>query len=96
MESSKETKEFHLPLEMQFAMRKAEVHANDLNREELICALLNLYHQRLMEWNAIKALMAEEQVEIEFDIPTDLELTELVGQIHDLDDEEDDEPFARR
>ena len=96
MESSKETKEFHLPLEMQFAMRKAEVHANDLNREELICALLNLYHQRLMEWNAIKALMAEEQVEIEFDIPTDLELTELVGQIHDLDDDEDDEPFARR
>ena len=96
MESSKETKEFHLPLEMQFAMRKAEVHANDLNREELICALLNLYHQRLMEWNAIKALMAEEQVEIEFDIPTDLELTELVGQMHDLDDEDDDEPFARR
>ena len=96
MESSKETKEFHLPLVMQFAMRKAEVHANDLNREELICALLNLYHQRLMEWNAIKALMAEEQVEIEFDIPTDLELTELVGQIHDLDDDEDDEPFARR
>ena len=77
-------------------MRKAEVHANDLNREELICALLNLYHQRLMEWNAIKALMAEEQVEIEFDIPTDLELTELVGQMHDLDDEDDDEPFARR
>ena len=96
MESSKETKEFHLPLEMQFAMRKAEVHANDLNREELICALLNLYHQRLMEWNAIKALMAEEQVEIEFDIPTDLELTELVGQMHDLDEEDDDEPFARR
>ena len=96
MESSKETKEFHLPLEMQFAMRKAEVHANDLNREELICALLNLYHQRLMEWNAIKALMAEEQVEIEFDIPTDLELTELLGQMHDLDDENDDEPFARR
>ena len=42
MDSSKETKEFHLPLEMQFAMRKAEVHAKELDREELIVALLNL------------------------------------------------------
>ena len=30
MEQSKEKKEFHLPLEMQFAMRKAEVHAKEL------------------------------------------------------------------
>ena len=88
MESSKETKEFHLPLEMQFAMRKAEVHA-----KELIVALLNLYHQRLMEWNAIKALMAEEHVDIEFDIPTDLELSELVGQM-EFEDEDDGGSFA--
>ena len=40
MEHSSETKEFHLPLEMQFAMRKAEVHAKDLDRDELICALV--------------------------------------------------------
>jgi|TARA_E500000318_G_scaffold109177_1_gene121579 hypothetical protein len=92
MEHSSETKEFHLPLEMQFAMRKAEVHAKDLDRDELICALLNLYHQRLMEWNALKALMAEEQVDIEFDIPTDLELSELVSYIpDDLIGEDDDE-----
>lgn len=91
MDSSKETKEFHLPLEMQFAMRKAEVHAKELDREELIVALLNLYHQRLMEWNALKALMAEEQVDIEFDIPTDIELTELIGQFGDLMDEHDDD-----
>ncbi len=95
MDSSKETKEFHLPLEMQFAMRKAEVHAKELDREELIVALLNLYHQRLMEWNALKALMAEEQVDIEFDIPTDIELTELIGQFGDLLDEDvDDEGFS--
>ena len=93
MESSKETKEFHLPLEMQFAMRKAEVHAKELDREELIVALLNLYHQRLMEWNAIKALMAEEQVDIEFDIPTELELSELVGQM-EFEDEDDGGSFA--
>jgi|TARA_E500000305_G_scaffold94114_1_gene82922 hypothetical protein len=95
VDSSKETKEFHLPLEMQFAMRKAEVHAKELDREELIVALLNLYHQRLMEWNALKALMAEEQVDIEFDIPTDIELTELIGQFGDLMDEyDDDEGFS--
>ena len=95
MDSSKETKEFHLPLEMQFAMRKAEVHAKELDREELIVALLNLYHQRLMERNALKALMAEEQVDIEFDIPTDIELTELIGQFGDLMDEyDDDEGFS--
>lgn len=93
MESSKETKEFHLPLEMQFAMRKAEVHAKELDREELIVALLNLYHQRLMEWNAIKALMAEEQIDIEFDIPTDLELSELVGQM-EFEEGDDDGYFA--
>jgi|TARA_E500000318_G_scaffold1328_1_gene1787 hypothetical protein len=80
---------------MQFAMRKAEVHAKELDREELIVALLNLYHQRLMEWNALKALMAEEQVDIEFDIPTDIELTELIGQFGDLMDEyDDDEGFS--
>jgi len=92
MEHSSETKEFHLPIEFEFAMRKAEIHAKDLNRDELICALLNLYHQRLMEWNALKALMAEEQVDIEFDIPTDLELSELVTySLEDLDDEDGDE-----
>lgn len=91
MEQSKEKKEFHLPLEMQFAMRKAEVHAKDLNREELICALLNLYHQRLMEWNAVKSLMAEEQIDINFDIPSDLELNELI--ITEFEDEDDDDPL---
>jgi hypothetical protein len=92
MENTSETKEFHLPLEMQFAMRKAEVHAQELDRDELICALLNLYHQRLMEWNALKALMAEEQIDIDFDIPTDIEITELSLQfLQDNDEEADDE-----
>jgi len=92
MEQSKEKKEFHLPLEMQFAMRKAEVHAKELNREELICCLLNLYHQRLMEWNAVKSLMAEEHIDINFDIPSDLELSELlITAIEDGDEDEDDD-----
>jgi len=92
MENTSETKEFHLPLELQFAMRKAEVHAQELDRDELICALLNLYHQRLMEWNALKALMAEEQIDIDFDFPTDVEITELSLQyFQDNDEEADDE-----
>ena len=95
MEQSKEKKEFHLPLEMQFAMRKAEVHAKELTREELICALLNLYHQRLMEWNAVKSLMAEEQIDIAFDIPSDLELSELIiSEFDDVDDDEEDNLYA--
>ena len=95
MEQSKEKKEFHLPLEMQFAMRKAEVHAKELNREELICALLNLYHQRLMEWNAVKSLMAEEQIDIAFDIPSDLELSELIiSEFEDADDDDEDSLYA--
>jgi hypothetical protein len=86
-------KEFHLPLEMQFAMRKAELHARELDKEELVQALLNLYHQRLMEWNTLQSLMAEEAVEIQFDIPTDLEVYELVDSYLDNcpdDDEEED------
>ena len=79
MDSSKETKEFHLPLEMQFAMRKAEVHAKELDREELIVALAKFIPPTSYGVERdLKALMAEEHVDIEFDIPTDTDLTELI------------------
>lgn len=84
-------KEFHLPLEMQFSMRKAELHARELDKEELVQALLNLYHQRLMEWNTLQSLMAEEAVEIQFDIPTDLEVYELVDSYLENCPEDDEE-----
>ena len=76
-------------------MRKAELQAQEMTWEQLYAALLNLYHQRLMEWYAVKSLMADENVNIEFDIPTDLELAELAAAcIMDDDDEEDDlQPF---
>jgi hypothetical protein len=90
MERSVEPREFELPLELQFSMRKAELAAKDLTWEELYCALLNLYHQRLMEWYAVKALMEEENVSIDFDIPTDLELAELAAACA-FDDEDDDD-----
>lgn len=71
-------------------MRKAELQAQEMTWDQLYSALLNLYHQRLMEWYAVKSLMADENVNIEFDIPTDLELAELAAACI-YDDEEDDD-----
>ncbi len=99
MERSVEPRNFELPLELQFSMRKAELQAQEMTWEQLYSALLNLYHQRLMEWYAVKSLMADENVDLEFDIPTDLELAELAAACvyddEDEDGEDDDEmqPF---
>jgi hypothetical protein len=96
MERSVEPRDFELPLEMQFAMRKAELQAQEMTWEQLYSALLNLYHQRLMEWYAIKDIMAGENIEIDWDFPTDLELAELAAACvyDDEDDDEDDlQPF---
>ena len=91
MERSVQPREFELPLELQFSMRKAEVAAQELTWDELYAALLNLYHQRLMEWQAVKEILADENVELNFDIPTDLELAELAATCFYDDDEEGDE-----
>ncbi len=95
MDRSVEPHQFELPLELQFSMRKAELQAQEMTWEQLYAALLNLYHQRLMEWYAVKSLMADENVSIEFDIPTDLELAELAAACLIEDDDDDDElqPF---
>ena len=95
MEHTTEPTEFQLPLELQFSMRKAELVAQELTWDELYAALLNLYHQRLMEWHAIKTLMADENIDIDFDIPTDLELAELAAACaySDEDDEDELQPF---
>lgn len=95
MEGSIEPRQFELPLELQFSMRKAELQAQEMTWEQLYGALLNLYHQRLMEWYAVKSLMADENIELEFDIPTDLELAELAAACiyDDEDDDEELQPF---
>jgi hypothetical protein len=95
MEHTTEPTEFQLPLELQFSMRKAELVAQELTWDELYAALLNLYHQRLMEWHAIKTLMADENIDIDFDIPTDLELAELAAACAYAEDDDEDElqPF---
>lgn len=94
MERSVEPREFELPLELQFSMRKAEIASQDMTWDELRYALLSLYHQRLMEWYAVKSLMADEEIELDFDIPTDIELAELAASCmaeYDEDEDEDDE-----
>lgn len=97
MDRSVEPRDFELPLELQFSMRKAELQAQEMTWDQLYAALLNLYHQRLMEWYAIKDFMATENIEINWDVPTELELAELAAAcLHDdEDDNEDDDlqPF---
>jgi hypothetical protein len=95
MDRSIESNSFELPLELQFSMRKAEIAAGEMTWDELYVALLSLYHQRLMEWHALKSLMADENVNIEFDIPTDIELEHLASACmrEDEDDEDELQPF---
>lgn len=90
MERSAEPKEFQLPLELQFSMRKAQLTAQEMTWDQLYYALINLYHQRLMEWQAVKQILSAEDIQIDFDIPTEVELEKLAACFED-DDEEDDE-----
>ena len=83
--------EFELPLELQFSMRRMEVAAQELTWDQLYAALLNLQYKRLMEWQAIKAIAADENIELELDFPTDLELETLQCLCGDDDEDEDDE-----
>jgi hypothetical protein len=99
MENSSEPREFELPLEFQFAMRKAELQADEMCWEQLHSALLNLYYQRLMEWQAVREILAGENIDLTFEIPTNLELEELAAACmyasddEDEDDEENCVPF---
>lgn len=94
MERSVEPREFELPLELQFSMRKAEMVAREMTWDELYSALLNLYHQRLMEWQAVKEILADENIQLDFDVPTDLELEELAAAcaFYEDGDEDEEEP----
>ena len=97
MGDSTSTKEFELPLHLQLAMRKAELEAQELTWDQLYIALLTLYHQRLLEIQAVKDMLQAENIELEFDIPSDIELAQLALTImaNQDDDEEDDDltPF---
>lgn len=89
MGQSAETREFEMPLHLQLAMRRAELEAQELTWDQLIVALLNLYHQRLLEIQAIKDMLQEEGIELDFDIPTDVELAQLAIAVSEDEDDDD-------
>lgn len=91
MEDAASPRELELSLELQFAMRKAELEAQEMTWDQLYAALLNLYQRRLIEWAAIKDILQDENIELEFDNPSQLELMELAMMCQgDDDDDEDD------
>ena len=91
MGDSTSTTEFELPLHLQLAMRKAELEAKELTWDQLYVALLNLYHQRLLEIQAVKDMMQAENIELEFDIPSDIELAQLALTMMSGQEDEDED-----
>jgi hypothetical protein len=92
MENGSEPREFELPLELQFAVRKAELQAQEMTWDQLYAALLNLFHQRLMEWYAVKDILENENIKLNFDMPSDLELADLAAAcVYDDEDDDDEE-----
>ena len=79
------------PLELKFLLRKAEINAQGMTKKQLYSALMNLYFQRLMEWRAIKdlILIEGEKNNLEYILPTDLNLQKLAEQCTQEDDDED-------
>jgi len=48
-----------------------------------------------MEWHAVKELMCAENIKLDFDIPTDIELQKLAQECIALEEDDDDEdPFT--
>lgn len=91
MEETVRPNELELPLQLQFAMRKAQLQAQEMTWDQLYSALLNLYQTRLIEWAAIKDMLADENIELEFDIPTQLEMMELSQRCEGDSDDDDEE-----
>tara|TARA_R100001015_G_C4461001_1_gene47918 strand:- start:48 stop:347 length:300 start_codon:yes stop_codon:yes gene_type:complete len=85
------TQEIDMPLHLQLSMRRAELAANDMTWDQLHQALLNLYHQRLVETQAIKDMLQTENIELEFDMPTDMELAQLALSMLNQEDFESDD-----
>ena len=70
-------KQYEMPLHLQLAMRKAEIASEEMTWDQMRVALLNLYSRRLLELQAVKDILVNEGVDVEFNIPSDVELQEL-------------------
>ena len=50
-----------------------------------------------MEWHAIKALIAEQNITLDFDVPTDIEMQKLAADCEHVDDWDildEDDPYT--
>lgn len=70
-------KQYEMPLHLQLAMRKAELASEEMTWDQMRVALLSLYSRRLLELQAVKDILVAEGVDVEFNIPSDVELQEL-------------------
>lgn len=70
-------KQYEMPLHLQLAMRKAELASEEMTWDQMRVALLRLYSRRLLELQAVKDILVAEGVDVEFNIPSDVELQEL-------------------
>lgn len=91
MEDTVRPRQLEVPLQLEFAMRKAELEAREMTWDQLYASLLNLYKKRLLEWAAVKDILQDENIELEFNCPTQLELMELAVMFEDDEDDEDDD-----
>ena len=70
-------KQYEMPLHLQLAMRKAELASEEMTWDQMRVVLLNLYSRRVLELQAVKDILVAEGVDVEFNIPSDVELQEL-------------------
>ena len=85
--------ECSIPLELQFSLRRAEIIAQGMSKKQLYSALMKLYYQRLVEWQAFKDLMGESKG-LGHSIPTSVDLQKLAEEhSQDENDENVDPPF---
>jgi hypothetical protein len=64
-ETNTDTQKFDMPLHLELAMRKAELDSMEMTWDQLQLALLNLFHKRLIETQAIKDMLSAENIELE-------------------------------
>lgn len=83
-----------LPLEAQFTIRRVEMEVEDMSKEELQSLVVHLTFQRILERAAITQLLKEENLNIQFDLPTDDEMEEMMDCVGEMEDgEEGSDPF---
>ena len=90
-ETNTDTQKFDMPLHLELAMRKAELDSMEMTWDQLQLALLNLFHKRLIETQAIKDMLSAENIELEFDVPTHIELTQLALTMMSAEEDDEDE-----